>query len=356
MIVFDNIVFSIQKSGGISVVWYEILKRILLEKSFKSCFIEFDDASENMLRKQLMIPDEIIFHKNSFLFKICRYMNLRLSMMKDKFIFHSSYYRVSSNKNAINITTVHDFTYERLEHGFRKWIHCSQKYNAIRKSDLIICVSENTKQDLLKYLPEIDVSKIRVIHNGVSDDYFVLDRAKDYLLPFPAKSYILFVGSRKQHKKFDTAIQVARKLNMNLIIVGGGRLTDHELSLLDSEKEKLMYKFVGKINNSELNILYNFAFCLLYPSIYEGFGIPVIESQKAGCPVVAYSGSSIKEIIGPTPLLFNDHSVETICKYAAILFDEGTREEIIASGLINSSKFSWDKTYSQLISLYCEIL
>lgn len=182
-------------------------------------------------------------------------------------------------------------------------------------------------------------------HNGVSDDYFRLDHLQAFDLPFPAMSYILFVGSRKKYKKFDLAIDVVKTLSLNLVIVGGENLSRNEFNLLESKLGTAHYKYVGRINNNALNILYNHAFCLLYPSVYEGFGIPIIEAQKAGCPVIAFDGSSIKDIIGNTPLLFQKHTVEDITKCVSILYKESTQNCIINEGLKNSSRFSWDITY-----------
>jgi len=143
---------------------------------------------------------------------------------------------------------------------------------------------------------------------------------------------------------------------MNFVIVGGDDISNYELNLLESKVGINRFQYVGKISNNELNILYNNAFCLLYPSLYEGFGIPVIEAQRAGCPVVAFEGSSVKEIAGNTPLLFKEHTVDNITQYMSILYDKLTRREIINEGIKNASQFSWDNTYSHLISVYEEAL
>lgn len=351
-IIFDNIIFSLQKSGGISVVWYEILHRVLQDKNSKKVFVEYNDASNNIFRNALDIPNEFIKLKSSFLLIFKRYFNLRLAFMNDRFIFHSSYYRVSNNKNAINVTTVHDFTYEIFEKGLRKKIHIFQKHKAIRKSELVICISDNTRQDLLKYIPDIDQNKIHVIYNGVSDDYTVIDTFKFSDLPFPTESYVVFVGSRQAHKRFDIAVDVIRNLKLKLVIVGGENLSKNELKVLNSKIGFENFKYMGKVSNKDLNILYNNALCLLYPSVYEGFGIPVIEAQKAGCPVVAFKGSSIEEIAGNTPLLFSKYSVVDISKSISLLDDKEVRINIIQEGLKNSKRFSWDNTYRQMMVIY----
>lgn len=353
-IIFDNIIFSLQKAGGISVVWYELLRRIINEKIVESRFIEFDNCNTNIFRKKLNIDADKIDKRSKQIVKLRRYFN-PIIKSNEKFIFHSSYYRYSTNKNAINITTVHDFTYEKYFKGFAKWIHCWQKYKAINHSDFIVCVSENTKNDLIHFLPKINTDKIRIIHNGVSDEYLRLPENIDYHLHFPNESFILYVGARDTYKRFDLAIKVSKKFGFNLVIVGGGELNKTERSHLNQYLGIENYIQITKINNTVLNKYYNKAYCLMYTSEYEGFGIPLIEAQKAGCPVIAYNGSSITEIAGNSACLINELSLDEISEYITILQNKGRRKEIIKDGLFNAEKFSWDKTYQQYLNLYLEI-
>ena len=353
-IIFDNIIFSLQKAGGISVVWYELLNRIFKEKVIESHFIEFDDCNNNIFRNKLNIDADKINKKSKLFLKIRRYFNPKIKS-NEKFIFHSSYYRYSLNRDAINITTVHDFTYEKYFKGFAKWIHCWQKYKAINHSDFIVCVSENTKNDLIHFLPKINLNKIRIIHNGVSEEYLRLPEINDYQLNFPSESYILYVGARDVYKRFDLAIQTSKKFNYKLVIVGGGKLSKTEIFELNNHLGADNYAKIPKISNQELNKYYNNAFCLMYTSEYEGFGIPLIEAQKAGCPVIAYNGSSITEIAGDSACLINELSVNEISEHIIILQNKAKRQEIINKGLLNAERFSWDKTYQQYLDLYLEI-
>lgn len=353
-IIFDNIIFSLQKAGGISVVWYEILKRIISEKNRNYRFIEFENAEKNIFRKLLTISPVELITKKSLFIKFSRYFNPRIKSAY-KFIFHSSYYRICKNANAINITTVHDFTYEKYFKGLSKWIHCQQKYRAIRHSDYIVCVSENTKKDLIHFLPEIDTDKIRIIHNGVSEEYSVISGQQDYQLHFPRGTYILYVGSRDVYKRFDLAVEVAKQFNYKLVIIGGGKLSKKEKAEINRTLGSENYFQIHRIENQELNRYYNNAFCLMYTSEYEGFGIPLIEAQKAGCPAIAYNGSSITEIAKGSSCLINQLTMDEISRHIIDLRDNEKRQEIIKNGLINAERFSWDKTYQQYSDLYLEI-
>jgi len=133
---YDNIIFSLQKAGGVSDYWFELLKRFKLNGV--QCF-ELDN--DNVFSSQLNL---ITRRESRIPLKILRYLPFQKNLPAYS-IFHSSYYRVSLQKNIANVTTVHDFTYEYFTKGFRQKVHTWQKSFAIRHSAGIVCVSENTK-------------------------------------------------------------------------------------------------------------------------------------------------------------------------------------------------------------------
>lgn len=347
---FDNIVFDIQKSGGISVVWYELLKRMQYNSTANSLYID-NNSQINQYRLLLNLSDSDIVKKDLYP-PVSRYLPVSLGI-KTPFIFHSSYYRYCNSPHVRNVTTVHDFTYELYRRGLAKSIHCWQKYRAIRHSDAVVCISENTKRDLLKFLPGVPEEKIRVIYNGVSDDYFVIEkRIGGYQLPFEKGTYVVFVGNRiDKYKNFNLLKRCIASTPYNLVIVGSS-LTAEEESDLKRHIPESRYRCVGFLPNKELNIVYNDAAALVYPSEYEGFGIPVIEAQKAGCPVIAYNASSIPEVIGHTPLLMAEITEKELIDKINLLSDKTLMNSVTADGLVNAKRFSWDKMYQQYIDLY----
>lgn len=346
-VILDNIVFSLQRAGGISVVWENIIKALQDSRMYYECY-EYPGHELNIFR-QKMNSFNVVEKKPLSMF-LERYSNLKINN-KEPFIFHSSYYRICSNSNAINVTTVHDFTYEKFGHGMSAFVHKMQKFYAIRHSDYIVCISKNTKDDLLKFMPDINPNKIRIIYNGVSNDYYPINTNRwDEL-----GEYVVFVGSRQSYKNFRFTVEAIKDTIYNLVIVGSS-LNDEEIYFLNKTLGDKRYKCVGYLSNKELNELYNQAYCLAYPSIYEGFGIPVIEAQKAGCPVIAYNASSIPEIIGPTPLLLNKYSIEDFHSKLNLLKNISIRKNIVKSGLENSRKFSWVKMGQQYVNLYNEII
>lgn len=349
-VVFDNIVFSLQKSGGISVVWYELLSRMLKNLGGDLRFIEYSLGQNNPFRKKCDIPASQIIIKNTRSLPVCRYWSVHLRSISEPFIFHSSYYRFCKNTSAKNVTTVHDFTYEYYRTGFAKKIHCWQKYRAIKHSEAIVCISNNTKLDLMKFVPNIDPHKVHVIYNGVSEDYKVITDKINGL-----QKHLLFVGMRDGYKNGMWLAEAIKETEYKMIFCGSP-MTDNEKIYYDNMLGAERYEVKVRISNEELNQYYNSVYCLVYPSSYEGFGIPVLEAQRAGCPVIALNASSIPEVIGDTPLLMQELTKEELLKKLILLEDFRVRQKVINDGLENSKRFSWDKTYEQYKKLYESLL
>ncbi|EHI9274469.1 glycosyltransferase family 4 protein [Vibrio vulnificus] len=334
MILFDGVIESIQGCGGISVYFNEIVKRCQKKQSIT--YLKYDEHG------YLNISDEV--SELRLLRFLERYRDV--SCAKNTMLFHSSYYRLPSTR-VPTVTTVHDFTYEKFVNGPAKWVHCWQKYRAIKNSDIVICVSHNTAKDLMQYCP-IEPNKIRVVHNGVSEAYYPITNMKN------VTNEVLFVGARTGYKNFVLAIDALAKLpEYVLSIVGGGELTKNEKALLESRIPG-RYTWLGRLSDADLNLAYNRAHALLYPSSYEGFGIPVIEAMRSGCPVVAVNVSSIPEVAGNAAIL-TEYADAKLFKEALLKVSE-TREELINAGLEQAVKFSWDKCFQETLQVYEELM
>ena len=355
-IVFDNIVFSLQESGGVSGVWKELISRTIKKNEFECYFFEYQKANDNINRKEIFISDKSLQRVGRFPLILERFLNPSFSINRN-FIFHSSYYRICSSRNAINVTTVHDFIHEKFRSGIPLFINHLQKKIALHKSDAIICISEFTKKDLLSYFPTIDEKKIYVVYNGVNPSVFRKLTIQKPISLNRLGNYVLYVGNRKQKYKNFISLVTALKSHpdLNLVIVGGGIPSAKELNHLNNELNGRLI-FLKNIDNQNLNILYNFAFALIYPSIYEGFGMPVIEAQSAGCPVIATNCSSITEIAQDSVILTDNGTSTELAKSIQFLKNKDVRELYITKGLSNSLKFSWDKMANQVANIYATIL
>ena len=277
----------------------------------------------------------------------------------EKTIFHSSYYRISKSKKAINVVTVYDFTAERYFKGMRRYIHQKRKKNALLHGHGLICISHNTKSDLLRLYPFADEKKIRVIYCGVSNDFGVLPKSAidlhfKYTDVVKGKP-VLYVGSRASYKNFPIAAQAVSLLNDDFkLLIIGDKLSNKETAFLDKVL-KNRYCCVTGIDHKTLNIFYNLSHCFIYPSGYEGFGIPLLEAMKAGCPVVTTNKSSIPEVVGEAAIMVDEISPAHFAEAILKLSDEQVRTQFIDRGLQQSTKFSWNKCYDEVKGFYKEL-
>ncbi|RSH69856.1 glycosyltransferase family 4 protein [Stutzerimonas stutzeri] len=326
MILYDGIIFSLQQMGGISVLFNELFKR-LPQNSYQLV----DYSAKNNCNARVME----------------RYRAFKASV--DYSIFHSTYYRLPDVKRGMVVTTVHDYTYERYSSGLRRYVHTNQKNKAILGSDKVVCVSESTKRDLLEYTGHYPEERLVVVHNGVSSDYYSIPGLK-------AVEQVLFVGARHGYKNFHSLVLALSRLSwLELVCVGGGAFTKDEIDLLE-RKISGRYRHSGFLNNSQLNTEYNKSLCLVYPSLYEGFGIPILEAMRAGCPVVAVNRSSVPEVAGEAAYLMEQGSPDEIFDAINFFSVFANRNEYIARGLLRARNFSWDLTFDKTIAVYQELL
>lgn len=346
IIYVDTIIFDLQHAGGISVYWYEIINRMLVDKEVEPYFIVSDDKKDNIYWDKLNLPQDKVVKYNK-LFN--RYRSVNYKENRDH-VFISSYYRYSKNKHATNITVVHDFTYEYFSGGLRKIVHHWQKMKAIYKSKKSICISKNTQKDLNKFSKRKVESA--VVYNGVSDIYRVMssEEISSAISTFESPidriidsgKYVLFVGQRAGYKNWKDAVKLFKQLSTeySMLSVGGSELTKEENDLLGNDKNR-HYK-LSALSEDQLCLLYNKAYCLLYLSEYEGFGIPIVEAEQCGCPSIAMNRSSIPEIAEGSELI---HLVDQVDS-SPLNLQHG---EAVA-------RFSWDKTYKGIRLLINEVI
>lgn len=302
-ILFDNIIYTLQRYGGISVVWTELLRRARIDKDLQVTELDYTKDLTPRFMERYRVP---------------------AYKTQEPTLFHSSYFRVLPDSSVKNITTVHDLTYHFYRHGLAKAVHLWEERRALLHSEAVICVSENTKRDLLRFYPWYKEDNIHVVYNGVGEEFFPIPSVEK-------KGFLLYIGNQTvDYKRFDVAQAVARMTGLELVTASG-------------------------VTREQLNTLYNEALCLLYPSDYEGFGIPVIEAQKAGCPVIAQNASSIPEVIGPDGLMVQHDTPQRMAQEMAEIVQQlksRSTQAVIEAGFANAKRFSWDKAYEQTKQVY----
>jgi glycosyltransferase involved in cell wall biosynthesis len=357
-VTLDLIILNLQNHGGISVYWYELIKRMSEDPDYIIKTFIYNKKS-NFYYKQII--DLISFNKkneivnknylNSLLFRFFP----RLSIKYKKVLFHSSYLSTFLSFNKYNILTIHDLGHERgiTQSGIKKHIHVFFKRIALIRAKGIICVSDFTKNELLYFYPFCHKKNIKVIHNGVDDAFYPFLNEE----PLIKGKYILYIGTRFKYKNFIKSINCISLLeNYQLVIIGGGKLNNAEIKYLDKKLKNRFFHFQN-VSSIELNNYYNFAFCLLYLSEYEGFGIPLVEAMKSGCPFITFDNASIPEISNKAGILL-EPNVEILDIVSSIisLEDEKFRKLIVNKGFDSAQKYSWDTCYIETKNFHNNIL
>jgi glycosyltransferase involved in cell wall biosynthesis len=356
-ICLDNIIFSLQRVGGISVYWSELWSR-LLRDSLPAVAVEAPGAINNIFRAKIDIPKEQI-HVDSRILRLARYLQ-GPALTGQYRIWHSSYYRKPSSLKVAQVQSCYDFTYERLSRGPARWVHSWQKRQALDSASGVICISESTRRDLLQYCRNIKPENTVVIYLGISDSYkrLSLQEVQAAVLQHTRLDvpYSVFVGDRRAYKNFSVAVDAVAQCPLHrLIIVGGGPLTQNDREHLERRLSS-RWTHVDRAPSPVLNALYNCAQALIYPSSYEGFGIPVIEAMAAGCPVIAVNASSIPEAAGEAGLLVDRADADGVAEQLRRLDDDVFRANVQSLGLQNARRFSWESCYQETLSFYTRVV
>jgi len=244
----------------------------------------------------------------------------------------------------------------------RFYLGLMQKYQ-LKTATKIMAVSKATKDDLVKKIG-IDSEKITVIYEGFDKELFkpikndlLNNRLKYYELE--KEKYFLFIGTvqpRKNLGRLIKAFAISSQGVTKLAIVGQKGWMSEEIYNLPKKlgiEEKV--KFLGYVPSNDLPALYCGAKALLFPSLFEGFGLPILEAQACGCPVLTSQISSMKEIAGQAAILVNPDDVDDIVKGMKRLQGTGYREQLIKKGFENIKKFSWEKCARETLTILEQI-
>lgn len=254
------------------------------------------------------------------------------------------------------VLTVYDMIYELFPQYFieDKALISTIVFNKLllmEKATRIIAVSENTKRDIIKIYPHLDESKIDVVYHGCSVNF-----SSKGIVSLP-KKYILFVGTRANYKNFNflvNAIKEILKANSDLFLLcaGGGSFDTKEKKYIQELglNRQIIYR---DFMEYELGDYYKNAICFVFPSLYEGFGIPVLESMACGCPVVLANHSAFPEVAGDAGVYFELGNLEDLKnKIQSLIQNEALREKFSLKGLTQIKKFSWEKASKECFNVY----
>lgn len=274
-------------------------------------------------------------------------------------ILHHTYYsqcKLTPKKIPV-VLTVYDMIHELFSDQFSPVDRTSIfKRMAVQRANKIICISESTKRDLIR-LFGVSSEKISVVHLGF-DFFNSLTIDNDRPIVHHGKPYLLYVGSRFQYKNFERfigSIASSKRLmqDFNIILFGGGLLTQLELEYLN--KLGFSEGQVSQVDGGD-SILANYyrgAEAFVYPSLYEGFGIPPLEAMACMCPVIASNSSSMPEVIGDAGEFFNPYDQDDMTNaIERVVYSDERKESLKKSGIKRLSYFSWDKCARETLEIY----
>ncbi len=266
------------------------------------------------------------------------------------------------------ISTIHDVNHITLSDNFsvlRKNYAKVLYLNAIKRSKEIITVSQFSKSEIVHNFNIVD-HKINVITNGVNTELFAKNTASRLSIELP-ENYILFVGSVKPHKNLLTLLKAynlldeQKKVNYRLVILGkkeGFNTADKKVkSFIKNNKLEDLVFFTGYLEDIEVPIVYRRAKLFVLPSLYEGFGLPVLEAMASSVPVISSNIESLKEVGGDAAVYFDSKSESDLKeKIEKLLNNKSIRDDYVTKGKKRIENFKWEKSAEKHIEIFNELM
>jgi glycosyltransferase involved in cell wall biosynthesis len=280
-------------------------------------------------------------------------------------VFHSPDYLLPPLRQGKKVVTVHDLSFlrypEAAEPSLRAYLSASVR-RSVREADLVLGDSESTRQDVIELLG-VDRDRVEVVYPGVGQAFRAIEDQHHlavvrelYALERP---FILNVGTLEPRKNLATLLDAyaalrRRGLEHRLVIAGGrGWLYDGVLRRVEELSLKEDVLFLGYVAEEHLPALYCLADLLVFPSLYEGFGLPPLEAMACGTPVITSDSSSLPEVVGEAGLMVPAQDPEALAEAIAMLLaDPGLREDLVRKGLSRASQFTWQAAGEKLLAIY----
>jgi len=361
---YDHQAFSLQDYGGITRIFSELVTGI--EKGNNHAHLSLL-YSNNIHLKESNLAPQSPFSTSSFLkrrrilYTVNQCYNV-YDISKKKFdIYHPTYYDPGLIKFAGGkpvVATFHDMINEKFSHKFRELRSddklMTQKKELADKATQIIAVSENTKKDLVE-IYGADPEKIKVIYLGSS---FSTNTTE--VKNLNNKPYILYVGNRGLYKNFIPFLRAIAPLllrnKLSFICAGGKSFSKEEADIIAGLKVD-GHVIQEPANDKKLAELYTNALAFVFPSLYEGFGIPVLEAFACNCPCILSNTSSLPEVAQNAAVYMDPYDGESMYHaLETVINDSAQRDELAQNGAIRLKSFSWDRHVAETLDLYSELL
>lgn len=365
-VTFDAQVFSFQEHGGISRYYCELLKQFSTMDGIEaSLIIKYSNSNYlpefNFIRAKQFFPSYRFKGRNEIIKLLNRiYVKRNFHVKSQPNVFHPTYYDpyfLDFLGDIPFVLTIYDMSHELYPKLFSKYDFTAEnKRKVAAKANRIIAISEHTKKDIITLL-NIPASKIDVIPLATTLSSAGMDSE---FIPLPS-SYFLYVGNRNTYKNFFfllKAMKALSQININgsLICAGGGNFNTQERREIN--RLQLSDKVIQMaVNDNVLAHLYSKARALVFPSLYEGFGIPVLEAFACGCPALLSNRSSLPEVGGGAAKYFDSESVPSLVeRMVELIENKGIADDMRTKGLNRLKLFSWESTALKTIETYKKVI
>ena len=361
-ILYDHLCFN-EKYGGVSKYFIKMINSLPTEVKYE-LVIRFSSNEYVAKIKQngviRLFGGKNFRGKASLLNFINKPYSIRSLKSGDYDIYHKTHYDTYGHKYANDkkiIVTIHDMNCFKIPHYYNsKYVNNIKKLQKVStlRADKIIAVSDNTKNDLCEYLG-ISENKITTIYHGI--DIATNNNTDRSVFNYP---YLLFVGARYSYKNFDNLVRVFKNISAKytdlFLICTGNSFTLKEQKMIHDFN---LHNKIIHISASEemMNNLYSNAELFIYPSYYEGFGMPLLEAMSCACPVACSNTSCFPEIAHNAAVYFDPHSIDNMTETVfMVLSDNVLKEKMKKNGIEQVKLFSWKKCASAHLNVYSEIM
>jgi glycosyltransferase involved in cell wall biosynthesis len=361
-ILYDHQVFSLQNAGGASRYHYELASQLSKMPSFAIDVYLGLNGSVFPFESLNAAGSRVLSWKTKMQPGLPRYVLNELVISAYAAlggcwdVYHPTLYRkMSFVRSRRLVVTHHDCTHERFPEMFSDGHRViSAKRRLYRSADAIICVSESSRTDLLQYY-NVNRSKTRVVHHGVTQLVRDSELARSFLDRI-RRSYVLYVGTRHSYKNFSLLVEaycatgVAQEFD--LVLIGGGPLNQEERNHIQRLGIGTQVVHFPSPNDAILAEAYARAQLFVYPSLYEGFGIPPLEAMSLGCPVLAARSSSIPEVCRDAAIYFEPAEPDSLEKVLPDALNACDLNKRITRGRELATTYTWQACAEKTLEVY----
>lgn len=304
-----------------------------------------EEVEELELRSDAKVD---VIPASSKMYSISEQIEIFRKIPKDTGLYFAPHYNIPLAYRGKMLVTVYDLFHLAMPHlvgGFHKRLYARFMFDAVRRrADAILTISRFTRDELIRYTG-VGRQQIYPIHLGVDESWFEVPSAGN---PY-GKPYLLYVGNIKPHKNLGALIKafeaLAEDIPHDLVLLGKreGFITGDSSSVLEARKLRGRVYFTGRVEDATLKQYVLHADALVFPSLYEGFGLPPVEAMAAGCPVISSNAASLPEICGDAVLYCDPYNPADIAsKIRLLMGDEELRSELRARGSVRARRFTWE--------------